>query len=446
VAKSHTLNIGGSKVKLSRSATQIAVRPNVGMTQSMENAIRSIAADTPVERRGRLGEFEVVHVQASPQDLSRARTNLRAAASVHQEVAVYHTSKDNVPFIPVGTIFLSFKPGLADDVKQAILDKYGLRLVASEPNGFLTVRVTEPGTDSVEVAAKLQREKSVAVAEPDLLTTRRLRNFVRPTDPLLADDIRSVVEGLQLVVFPCVNPDGRHHSQTAEPMWRKNRRRAVPSAGADCVGVDINRNFDALWDFRRHFAPDSHVSASDNPCDPQVYVGPAAASEAETRNVVSLLDRYPRVRWFVDIHSYVPAIFYNWGFDVNQTSDPTMNFRNAAFDGKRGRGGDAYQEFIPADDLHTLQDLGGKVNHAITTASGTGYDLEQSFTLYPTSGASDDYAFSRHFVQGANSKILSFTIECGRSFQPPWTEAEDVIREVCAGLVALCVDVAAPGA
>jgi subtilisin family serine protease len=185
VAKSHTLNIGGSKVKLSRSATQIAVRPNVGMTQSMENAIRSIAADTPVERRGRLGEFEVVHVQASPQDLSRARTNLRAAASVHQEVAVYHTSKDNVPFIPVGTIFLSFKPGLADDVKQAILDKYALRLVASEPNGFLTVRVTEPGTDSVEVAAKLQREKSVAVAEPDLLTTRRLRNFVRPTDPLL---------------------------------------------------------------------------------------------------------------------------------------------------------------------------------------------------------------------------------------------------------------------
>jgi murein tripeptide amidase MpaA len=261
-----------------------------------------------------------------------------------------------------------------------------------------------------------------------------------------ADDIRSVVEGLQLVVFPCVNPDGRHHSQTAEPMWRKNRRRAVPGGGADCVGVDINRNFDALWDFRRHFAPDSHVSASDNPCDPQVYVGPAAASEAETRNVVSLLDRYPRVRWFVDIHSYVPAIFYNWGFDVNQTSDPTMNFRNAAFDGKRGRGGDAYQEFIPADDLHTLQDLGGKVNHAITTASGTGYDLEQSFTLYPTSGASDDYAFSRHFVQGANSKILSFTIECGRSFQPPWTEAEDVIREVCAGLVALCVDVAAPGA
>jgi subtilisin family serine protease len=186
MAKAHTLNIGGSKVKLSRSTTQIAVRPNVGMSQSMENAIRSVAADVPVERGGRLGGFEVMHIQASPQQLSRARSNLRAAVSVRQEVAIYHTSKDNVPFIPVGTIYLSFKPGLSDDVKQAVLDKYGLRLVASERNGFLTVRVSESGGDAVEVAANLQREKSVAVAEPDLLTNRRLRNFVRPADDLLS--------------------------------------------------------------------------------------------------------------------------------------------------------------------------------------------------------------------------------------------------------------------
>jgi murein tripeptide amidase MpaA len=261
-----------------------------------------------------------------------------------------------------------------------------------------------------------------------------------------ADDIREVVEGVQLVLFPCVNPDGRHHSQTAEPMWRKNRRRVNSGSPASCVGVDINRNFDALWDFRRHFAPDSNVSASDNPCDPQVYVGPAAASEAETRNVVALLDRYPRARWFVDVHSYVPAIFYNWGFDVNQTSNPTMSFRNPSFDGQRGRSSDTYREFIPTDDLRTLQDLGGQVKRAIATASGTAYDLQQSFALYPTSGTSDDYAYSRHFVQGANSKILGFTIECGRSFQPPFAEAEDIIREVCAGLVALCVAATAPSA
>lgn len=254
-----------------------------------------------------------------------------------------------------------------------------------------------------------------------------------------ADDIRSVVEGLQIVLFPCVNPDGRHHSQTADPMWRKNRRRVRPDLASRCVGVDLNRNFDALWDFRRHFAPDSGVSASDDPCHPQVYVGPAAASEPETRNVVWLLDRYPGTRWFVDVHSYVPAIYHTWGFDENQMSNPSMNFRNASFDGKRGRANDTYREYMPGEDVEALQELGSRMNDAITAASGTAYDFEQSFSLYPTSGASDDYAYSRHFVDSTKGKILSFTVECGRSFQPSWQEAEDVIREVCVGLIAFCI-------
>jgi murein tripeptide amidase MpaA len=254
-----------------------------------------------------------------------------------------------------------------------------------------------------------------------------------------ADDIRSVVEGLHLVLFPCVNPDGRHHSQTADPMWRKNRRRVRPDLPSRCVGVDLNRNFDALWDFRRHFAPDAGVSASDDPCHPQVYVGPAAASEPETRNVVWLLDRYPGTRWFVDVHSYVPAIYHTWGFDENQTSDPSMNFRNASFDGTRGRANDTYGEYLPGEDVEALQELGRRMHDAISAVRGTAYDVEQSFALYPTSGVSDDYAYSRHFVDSTKSRILSFTVECGRSFQPAWQEAEDVIREVCAGLIDFCI-------
>jgi murein tripeptide amidase MpaA len=253
-----------------------------------------------------------------------------------------------------------------------------------------------------------------------------------------ADDIRSVVEGLQIVLFPCVNPDGRNHSQTADPMWRKNRRLVQPDL-SPCVGVDLNRNFDALWDFRRHFAPDSNVSASDDPCDSQVYVGPAAASEPETQNVVWLLDRYPGTRWFIDVHSYVPAIYHTWGFDENQMLDPAMNFRNAAFDGQRGRFNDTYREYIPGEDVEALQELGSRMHNAIMAASGTVYTFEQSFSLYPTSGASDDYAYSRHFVDSTKGKIMSFTVECGSSFQPSWQEAEEVIRELCAGLIAFCI-------
>ena len=254
-----------------------------------------------------------------------------------------------------------------------------------------------------------------------------------------ANQIRSVVEDLQIILFPCVNPDGRHHSQTADPMWRKNRRRVRSDLGPQCVGIDINRNFDALWDFSRYFSSDSNVSASSDPCHPQVYVGPAAASEAETQNVVWLIDQHPETRWFIDVHSYVPAIYHTWGFDQNQTSDPAMNFHNTAFDGQRGRSSDVYREYIPPEDVKALRELGTAMNKAIKAAGDFAYDFEQSFSLYPTSGASDDYAYSRHFIDSAKGKILSFTVECGRSFQPPWLEAEDVIREVCAGLIAFCL-------
>ena len=90
-----------------------------------------------------------------------------------------------------------------------------------------------------------------------------------------------------------------------------------------------------------------NVSASDDPCHKYVYVGPSAASEPETRNIVWLFDAYPGARWFLDIHSAVPAVFHNWGLDENQGATPEQNFRNPAFDGQRGVAGDApYREYI----------------------------------------------------------------------------------------------------
>ena len=127
----------------------------------------------------------------------------------------------------------------------------------------------------------------------DLLEAHSLGTGLRYGDQTLPPRRSTdLVESFGIIIFPCVNPDGRHYSQTVEPMWRKNRRKVRPDV--PCVGVDVNRNFDALWDFQRHFAADSGVSASADPCHPQVYVGPEAASEPETRNVVWLIDQHPR--------------------------------------------------------------------------------------------------------------------------------------------------------
>jgi murein tripeptide amidase MpaA len=251
-----------------------------------------------------------------------------------------------------------------------------------------------------------------------------------------ASDIRQLMQALNVYVYPCVNPDGRHFSQTADPLWRKNRR---PSGGG-CVGVDINRNFDFLWDHLVKFAADSGVSASADPCNRTIYRGPAPASEAETRNVVWLLDSIPQIRWHIDVHSAVPVILHSWGSDENQTVKTSQNFLNSTFDQIRGRrDASAYGEYISDDDLNIVTSLSHRMDKAISEVRGVGYGIEQAYGLYPTSGASDDYAFSRHFADNTRTKVYGFTIECGRSFQPTWDEAEDVIREVCAGLIAFCL-------
>jgi murein tripeptide amidase MpaA len=251
-----------------------------------------------------------------------------------------------------------------------------------------------------------------------------------------AHDIHRLVATMNIYVYPCVNPDGRSYSQTAEPLWRKNRRRNE----GGCAGVDINRNFDFLWDHLAKFAPDSDVKTSDDPCDPDVYRGPSPASEPETRNVVWLLDNDPGIRWHVDVHSAVPVVLHSWGSDQNQSTDTAQNFRNAGFDGVRGRADDAgYREYICAEDLAIATALSAELDDGIAAVRGDRYGAEPAFGLYPTSGASDDYAFSRCFVDPAKTKVFGFTIECGHTFQPAWSEAENVIREVSAGLIAFCL-------
>jgi len=256
--------------------------------------------------------------------------------------------------------------------------------------------------------------------------------------------IRGIVEKLDVVLFPQVNPDGRHFSMERHPMWRKNRRPAPRGRGHNCIGVDLNRNFPFLWAFDRHFAPNT-VESTRNPADYETYIGTRAASEPETRNVIWLLDRFPKIRYLIDLHSYGETLLHSWGSDQNQTRDPKMNFRNDAFDGKRGLIHDeGYREHIsPADERVALR-MGHFIVGAIERVRGRQYKLAQSVGLYPTAASTDDYAYSRHLVDPRKGKIIAYTMEWGRSravtpFHPPYPEMRRVMREVTAGLIECCL-------
>lgn len=273
-----------------------------------------------------------------------------------------------------------------------------------------------------------------------------------------AAEVRTIVEKLDVVVFPQANPDGRHYSMTVDPMWRKNRRpasahdAACTSGGGKGPGVDVNRNYDFLWDFRTKFSRRAAVRTSTDPCD-ETFRGPASMSEPETRNAGWLLSRYPSVGYFIDIHSFGEDILYTWGDDDDQTTDPNMNFHNPFYDGKRGildsdPGGDPkhYREYLPKADLDSLIALGNTMQAAIKEAHGRIYTVKSSANLYPTSGTSDDYAYSRNFLAAKNGTVLGFTIEWGperdtlpESFHPDYVDMVPIIEEVTAALLAFCL-------
>lgn len=244
--------------------------------------------------------------------------------------------------------------------------------------------------------------------------------------------VKLILESLDIFVIPLLNPDGRAWVQnpTGYPMWRKNRRVNI---GSGCLGVDLNRNYD--------FLHASGIGTSASPCS-DVFRGPAAFSEPETRNVRALLDANPRVRGLVDVHSYQEKIYHPWGDDDLQTTTPDQNFQNPAYNGLRGIPGDTvYKEYINPEDLDWFIQAGNSTATAIKAVRGRVYGVEQAVRLYPTSGTSKDYAYARHLVNAARSKVYAYTIETGREFQPPYSEALEIIKEVSAGLTQFAIQV-----
>jgi murein tripeptide amidase MpaA len=264
-----------------------------------------------------------------------------------------------------------------------------------------------------------------------------------------AADVRRIVDGVELFVIALVNPDGRAFSQSSQvnAMWRKNRR--PPPAGSQCRGVDANRNYDVAWDFERYYddAGEIAVSASKDPCNPQVYIGPAAGSEPEVQNVSELL-REQEIEFFVDVHSFARKLLFPWGMDDNQTRDPDQNYRNPAWDDRRDGGpGGPYGEFMSSEALERHVRIGRAMHDAIVNGAGSDrrarerseYAVEPSLALYPTVGGASDYAFSVR----ENGSVTSFTMECGSDrhgeggFQPVPAIYPKIEREVHLALLAL---------
>ena len=181
------------------------------------------------------------------------------------------------------------------------------------------------------------------------------------TDP----GVKALVDGLDIYLLPCVNPDGYQYTWLNDRMWRKNRR----NNGDGSYGVDLNRNWAYGW---------GGPGASGYPSD-ETYYGTGPFSEPETTAISDFLLAHPNIVAFMDYHSYSQLLM--WPFGSECVGGP------------------------PEPDGSEFWDLGNTMHNLIQAVHGVYYEAGPICeTIYQASGSSCDWTYDE-------TGIFAFTIE-----------------------------------
>jgi len=167
--------------------------------------------------------------------------------------------------------------------------------------------------------------------------------------------IQNLLDHVDVYIVPIVNPDGYVYSHTTDRYWRKNRQ-LNPSSS--CVGIDLNRNWDADWN--------GGESTSTSSCS-DVYVGEEAFSAVEAQNVKNYMESIPNLKGHLDIHSYSALVLGPWGYTHQTTPD--------------------HEEVVS---------LGTAMNDALTDANEYSYTFgtgDANGALYLASGTMPDWSY-----------------------------------------------------
>ncbi|XP_029928221.1 carboxypeptidase B2 [Myripristis murdjan] len=173
-------------------------------------------------------------------------------------------------------------------------------------------------------------------------------------------NITDILDNMDVYVLPVMNPDGYKFTWLPmhlpwNRMWRKNRSYSEDRL---CVGVDLNRNFDANW---------CTEGALNNTCS-QIYCGSSPHSEPETQAVTDFLrSRNGSVQIYYTIHSYSQLLLFPYAHTLEKP---------------------------PTHD--ELNELVKEAAERIKTFSGNTYEYGASATrTYVASGGSTDWAFNQ---------------------------------------------------
>ncbi|KAH8242214.1 hypothetical protein KR026_008458 [Drosophila bipectinata] len=211
--------------------------------------------------------------------------------------------------------------------------------------------------------------------------------------------VRDIAQNVDWYIIPVLNVDGFSYSHEVARLWRKSRLPSDPTG--ECIGTDLNRNFDFLWML---------TGASDDPCS-ETYAGPSAESDPEIHQLTSYINNsIPEgtIKIYISLHSYGQYVLSPWGHTAEE-----------------------FPEHYP-QMMHVAKGF----SDALYRRYGTIFTYGSSATtLYEVSGSGKEWAYA---VKGIK---IPYTIELRDKGQlgfvlPP----EDIIpvaREVTEGFVGM---------
>uniref|UniRef100_A0A182N971 Peptidase M14 domain-containing protein n=1 Tax=Anopheles dirus TaxID=7168 RepID=A0A182N971_9DIPT len=204
-----------------------------------------------------------------------------------------------------------------------------------------------------------------------------------------------ILDHVNLLVVPLVNPDGYEFSRNTNRLWLKSRS----VNGNGCFGTDLTRNFGHLW---------NTVGGSTDPCSDN-FVGTGAFSTPETAALRDLiLSNSANLALYLSIQSADQMVLYPYSHSATVSPSNVAEHRT-----------------IANSVALTLMRQNGRV----FTSGGAGL-------LQPVAAGS-----SIDFVAGTNQARLAFTLETSGGgnygYDVPESQMAEILSETTYGFLTM---------
>ena len=167
--------------------TLIGVRPQRNQEVGLLKAIGQTLGDNTWKEAGLIGGFKIISVDEAKVDAGKTLDQLRLDSAVAVGTHVFELPEGRGLYVPTGDLYIEFNPNTPIAERNTLVEKFALQIKEARGADGLIATVTRDSPNPIKVAAALQQDKNILLAEPDLASKILAKGMALPTDSLISD-------------------------------------------------------------------------------------------------------------------------------------------------------------------------------------------------------------------------------------------------------------------